>query len=109
MERHTENLQPELEHHAIDGTAGGEMQSLENGQPGGEPNGEGWIDDVKRCGEGELQPRQQKGESVHRQTASVAARGSTHSKSSRSCSDRLCDGQLPLLAQIFCSPSTAAV
>jgi len=37
MERHTENLQPELEHHAIDGTTGDDMQSLENGQPGGEP------------------------------------------------------------------------
>jgi hypothetical protein len=33
------------------------------------------IDDVKRCGEGELQSRQQKGESVHRKTPSVTARG----------------------------------
>jgi len=58
-ERHAEDLQPELEHHAIGWASGRHVQGFEDGQPRRQPDRERRKNNVERDREGELQPRQE--------------------------------------------------
>ena len=68
-ERDAEYLEPELEQHPVDRAAGLEMQRLEHGEPGGQPDREGREDDVERDRERELNSRQKKSRGVHRKAS----------------------------------------
>ena len=57
-ERHGEDGQPELEDAQINVPLGVQPQAFQHGQIAGQPDGEGWEDDVERYRERELYSRQ---------------------------------------------------
>jgi hypothetical protein len=66
---HTEYLEPKVKEHAVRRAAGLEMQRVENGKPGCQPDCERRKNNVERDGEGKLNSGQKKSCGVHRKTS----------------------------------------
>src|SRR5207244_3300791 len=67
-ERQSKYLEPEVEDPPVELVAGPQPHAFERCKPCGEPNSEGWEDDMKADHECELQPRQEYRIELHDQT-----------------------------------------
>src|SRR5205823_3677254 len=75
-ERQGKYLEPEVEDPPVEFVAGPQPHAFESCKPCGEPNSEGWEDDMKADHERELQPRQEYRIELHDQTPHWLARQS---------------------------------